>query len=924
MRKRTGSVLVIGDVVLDCHLYGGVQTGSGPGTRYAEVAGGAALTHSLLALVADVDGAAWEEEKANWQKTNQKLQKAGQALLPKPELLQKRRPAAAYGTTLGVVAPADLAEIPTHFRSYGVWTPRARRKDSKDQVWRIANDFGYGPFDHKHRDFAFGANPEAAALKPDLVVIDDGAMRFRHGTSKKLWPRFDAQARTWYLLKMSRPLCCGDLWEALETVKERLIVVVSANDLRRQDIQINSRLSWEQCAEHTLTALLHDPTGKELRRSAAHVIVTFGAAGALWVQCGAAADDFTAWLLFDPLRLEGEFERELDGTTYGFQTCATVAVAHSLMRAQVGQPAAGPSPFADPAALRRAVQTGLAAGVLAKRELLELGHGTVDSEHPGIPKARLAQIIAKSPTGITVVRVPHDYCQVNGCQWTILSQLELSLETGADPRTPLTGLGLLTARYGADALSAVPALQMGRLHTVDRADIESLRTLDALIRDYERTKVQKKPLCLGVFGPPGAGKSFGVRALAESVLGSKVPFLEFNLSQFKDPEELVGAFHRVRDEVLKGITPVAFWDEFDSGGYQWLQYLLAPMQDGSFQHGEINHPLGKCIFVFAGGTAVTCDTFGVKEPVPPTAEELAELEAAQRAEKARVYQEDLERYRQYKLLKGPDFVSRLHGFLDVLGPNQRPGTDCVDNSWPIRRALLLRSMVGAGGRDELDIDPGLLYALLTVPEYHFGARSFERIVKALAGNGQRRRLSRSDLPPLPLLARDTDVKEFGERLTQADAFRLRVDIDTLASAVNLKFFNEFHSGDPDFSSLPSDKKASNRAAARRIPDHLALIGFVLKEAVPGESPEWQAAVSDAIERHVERLAQAEHLGWCAERVANGWTYDPVRNDDRKQHPLLVPWTELPLEEREKDKAIARWIPDILDLAKHKAVPVQAV
>ncbi len=101
------------------------------------------------------------------------------------------------------------------------------------------------------------------------------------------------------------------------------------------------------------------------------------------------------------------------------------------------------------------------------------------------------------------------------------------------------------------------------------------------------------------------GKSFGTKEIAKEVVGAKTPFLEFNLSQFKGVEELIGAFHQVRDKVLEGDTPVVFWDEFDSGSYRWLQYLLAPMQDGKFQEGQITHPIGKCIFVFAGATSIT-------------------------------------------------------------------------------------------------------------------------------------------------------------------------------------------------------------------------------------------------------------------------------------------------------------------------------
>ena len=57
-------------------------------------------------------------------------------------------------------------------------------------------------------------------------------------------------------------------------------------------------------------------------------------------------------------------------------------------------------------------------------------------------------------------------------------------------------------------------------------------------------------------------------------------------------------------------------------------------------------------------------------------------------------------WREFRLLKGPDFVSRLHGHLDVLGPNPRTDTDCVDVTRPIRRALVLRALLKLDAKQE--------------------------------------------------------------------------------------------------------------------------------------------------------------------------------------------------------------------------------
>ena len=52
---------------------------------------------------------------------------------------------------------------------------------------------------------------------------------------------------------------------------------------------------------------------------------------------------------------------------------------------------------------------------------------------------------------------------------------------------------------------------------------------------------------------------------------------------------------------------------------------------------------------------------------------------------------------------------------------------------------------------------------------------------------------------------------------------------------------------------------------------------------------------------MEFLARNTHEVWAAARLKNGWTYGPRRDDLTKKHPCLVPFEDLPEEEREYDR-----------------------
>ncbi|KNG90534.1 hypothetical protein ANOM_001521 [Aspergillus nomiae NRRL 13137] len=294
------------------------------------------------------------------------------------------------------------------------------------------------------------------------------------------------------------------------------------------------------------------------------------------------------------------------------------------------------------------------------------------------------------------------------------------------------------------ALARIPTARFGNLMTADRQEKESFRAIANLVTEYLRSP-QEKPISIGVFGAPGSGKSFGIKEVVKAVAerisngGKKVSKpLTFNLSQFREYQDLVVAFHTVRDSGLSNEVPLVLFDEFDSGFGEtklgWLQYLLAPMQDGKFlEHGH-QRPLGPAIFVFIGGTCSTFEDFTT---------DLATKDA--------------------KDAKKPDFVSRLRGFVNIQGSHQSP-TD-TDDMYLVRRAIHLRAMlqnrVGCKEDEEIELDDGVLNALLTVPYFRHGARSLESIIAMSQLHGQKV-IRRSALPSAKQLGLHVDYNAFLE------------------------------------------------------------------------------------------------------------------------------------------------------------------
>jgi len=804
--------------------------------------------------------------------------------------------------------------------SYAMWSqfPYRRPAPSEPRAWRAQEFLGYAAYP------GAGCPPAEARtsvpddpLQADLVLLDDAGPGFRDCPA--LWPRAlgAGSGRPWVLVKMSDPLAQGKLWERLQQDHaDRLVVVTSVNNLRRTEVQISRELSWERTAQDLFWEVIHNYRVNTLARCR-HLIVSFGLAGAVLLSRIGEADGQPAheqalhrcFLFFDPSAIEGTYEQEYPGGMIGYNACLSAAVARQLMLCPE-QPD---------------IAHGVHAGLAAMRCLHREGYG-----ERGAPALKspvvfpLSGVVAEmateqSPFAVVDVQNPVRF---------------LSHERAAGEKPPAGGFWtILEDRYpgsldqvaeqiaieGAEiALQGVPLGRFGALLTVDRREIESFRSVRTLMAEYCAQEQAKRPLSIAVFGAPGSGKSFGITQVAGSLLSDQVKKLEFNLSQLGSADELLAALHQVRDAGLAGKIPLVFWDEFDTAldgrPLGWLRYFLAPMQDGAFQEGQILHPIGRAIFVFAGGTSQRMAGFG-----------------------GALSSED------FCAAKGPDFVSRLKGYVDVLGPNPRPSTAGVapaaDPYYVVRRAILLRAILKGSAprlfekkdkKDLLRIDPAVLNAFLHTREYRHGARSLEAIVamSLLAGKSS---YEQSSLPAEAQLDLHVDGQEFLRlvrfpRLEGALLEKLaRANHAVFCEAMWAKGYRagpvtdeaqKLHSALVPFDDLPEEEKEQNRLFALDIPHKLSHTVYAMLQARSNE-PAF-GFPGDAL----EMLAALEHDRWMAAKLRAGWQFAPETDKPNLRHKLLVPWAELPEEEKEKDRELVRRVPDILARVGYTIVQVR--
>lgn len=87
---------------------------------------------------------------------------------------------------------------------------------------------------------------------------------------------------------------------------------------------------------------------------------------------------------------------------------------------------------------------------------------------------------------------------------------------------------------------------------------------------------------------------------------------------------------------------------------------------------------------------------------------------------------------------------------------------------------------------------------------------------------------------------------------------------------------------------------------------LALKNDIVSEKWENATPDQRSSSRRAVVWRLQNpnaLPNEQHDQWMRDRIANGWVYGEVKDTERKTHPCLVPYEELPEGERLKDELV---------------------
>jgi len=71
-----------------------------------------------------------------------------------------------------------------------------------------------------------------------------------------------------------------------------------------------------------------------------------------------------------------------------------------------------------------------------------------------------------------------------------------------------------------------------------------------------------------------------------------------------------------------------------------------------------------------------------------------------------------------------------------------------------------------------------------------------------------------------------------------------------------------------------------------------------------EAPQWQKdSCLAGVEFHLKNpnaTPEDSHKSWLEHKEKDGWVYGEVKDVEKKTHPCMIPYEELPIEQRVKD------------------------
>ena len=552
----------------------------------------------------------------------------------------------------------------------------------------------------KVKNSIFSAPPQNPDAPTDLLVVWDegyGGLDLPYGSNAVFWASDRALP--------SR--------EQFAKIAGRCFLYLDADVLRAAGAMVSRQISWERTATELMREIQQNSAINYLL-DAQYIFISFAFDGGVFIARD--NDRLEAALILTHGGAEGEtLSKTESGTEVTFAATSALFVAQSqtmLSRLSVPENAKNLDVFSQIVANLVEIDELDAANTSKSvlmgrylRGLLEAGEAIILTGYQVTGEKN-------NDLGLTFTVAHKDWeafaIPLEAAEGGIMHVPDDWIVTEGVGSKQIYDVAFEYVREGAKVIDGLPQLSFGAFTTVDRWEIESYQNIRNLILQYAGAD-SVRPLSIAVFGSPGSGKSFGVTQIAKNILPGKVEKLEFNVSQFLGPSDLAVAFQKVRDVILEGKLPLVFFDEFDSDkegiALGWVKSFLMPMQDGRFRDASGEHPLGKCILVFAGGTAPNFEEF-----IAPMTSEDADMR------------------QDFKNVKGPDFISRLKGTINVLGPNPK---NEQDKNHILRRALLLRGLCErklAMEDGRAPISPAIIRAMLQVPEYKHGARSMEAIM----------------------------------------------------------------------------------------------------------------------------------------------------------------------------------------------------